>query len=28
VARDNPAMTAAVVGLAVAGLLVTMMARR
>jgi hypothetical protein len=28
VARDNPAMTAAVVGIAVAGLLVTMMARR
>jgi len=28
VARDNPAMTAAVVGLAVAGLLVTMIARR
>jgi ElaB/YqjD/DUF883 family membrane-anchored ribosome-binding protein len=28
VARDNPALTAAVVGLAVAGLLVTMMARR
>lgn len=28
VARDNPAMTAAVVGLVVAGLLVTMMARR